>query len=71
MTAMTVAARPGIRHTLSMTAMTVANPRLMYDVRGTPEARRRHIHCTVMLRRIYSTACRMSVIAVIVVIAVV
>jgi len=65
MTAMTVAARAGSRHTLSMTAMTVANPRLMYDVRGTTEARRRHIYYTIILRKIYLTACRMSVIVVI------
>ena len=51
MTAMTIAARPGSRHTLSMTTMTVAYPRLMYDVRGTTEARRQHFYRTIMLRR--------------------
>ena len=68
MTAMTVAARAGSRHTLSMTAMTVANPRLMYDVRGTTEARCRHIYYTTMLRKIYLTACKMSVVAVVAVV---
>jgi len=51
MTAMTLAARAGSRHTLSMTAMTVANPRLIYNARGTTEPHRGHVYRTTMLRR--------------------
>ena len=49
MTVMTVAARADSRHMLSMTAMTVANPRLLYDARGTTEPRRWRVYCTITL----------------------
>jgi len=50
MTVMTVAARADSRHMLSMTAMTVANPRLpLYDACGTTEPRRWRVYCTITL----------------------
>jgi len=55
MTVMTPVARLGSRHTLAMTVMTVANYRLIYDARGTTEARRRHVYRATMLHKVCLT----------------